>query len=387
MGSEGRTRERQVIEPPRARRQPGRENDLRPRVDHFPSVTQGAPEFDRHPEFVAVAGGLARRDLEHRSLAAVQHQALEEPEVVHTPRHQPRVALHRGLGGPFQEDRHRQDGMPVDHVVAEDRRGLQVDLSLQDTFEVALGGSRPRRIRTAGRLGRRNRGPIGEHHDLDRAGAGVAVPDFLDHQPGAGRGPDQVQALVLEDRPEGIAHHAAGPRAPVERDDAAIRQSDGRLLRPLIEMLVGGRVGHLPGSPESSRRRREQQQELERLGVDRVEEVMQAGDFGVVHHGELRVGLVDDLPVGQDAGAVDEPPDRAMLGAARPDDVAHGRPVADVDRPIDDPRPRRRDPIEVAADLAIRQDAPEPFVDRLRRAAVGAGQEIALQFGLVATGR
>ena len=83
----------------------------------------------------------------------------------------------------------------------------------------------------------------------------------------------------------------------------------------LLRYFVGRGVGHLAGPAEPRRRRREQDQELERLGIDRVEEMVQALDLGVVDQLELGVGLVDDPPVGQHAGAVDQPADRAELVA------------------------------------------------------------------------
>ena len=154
--------------------------------------------------------------------------------------------MHGPLGGPFEDHRHRQDGVAVDDVVGQDRHRLEVDPSPQDRLEFPVRGRGRGRPGLLARPGAAAAAAIGQHDDLHRSGAGVPVPDLVDDEAGAGLGRDQVQSFLLEDAPQGIAHHAAGPRTPVERDDAAIRQPDGRLLRPLVEVLVGGGVGDLP---------------------------------------------------------------------------------------------------------------------------------------------
>ena len=177
-------------------------------------------------------------------------------------------------------------------------------------------------------------------------GPASPIPDLVDDQRGPASGGIRCKPFLFEERPQRIGHHAAGPRSPVERDDATIRQPDGRLLRPLVEVLVGGGVGHLAGrgrtAPSTTRRARGTRAIPGSIASKRL---MQALDLGVVDQVELRVGLIDDPPVRQDAGPVDQPPDRAELVAC-PARSSDARPLGRARRPSDRrpaSRPRRCD--------------------------------------------
>ena len=127
-------------------------------------------------------------------------------------------------------------------------------------------------------------------------------------------------------------------------------------LGPLVQELVGRRVGHLAHPPEPGRRRGEEHQEPKAREVDRPGERLQSLDLGVEDLGELRVGLVLDPAVGQHPGAVDQPADRARPPAYLGQQVLHGRAVPDIDRVILHRGAGLLDPLERAADLALGPD-------------------------------
>ena len=191
-------------------------------------------------------------------------------------------------------------------------------------------------------------------------GRGPLALDLLDHEPGPVLERDQPEPSRSKIGLSDVGHHAAVPRAPVERHDPAARKPPSLSLGPLVQELVGRRVGHLAHPPEPGRGRGEEDQEPKRARIDRLDERRKPLDLGVEDLGELGVGLVLDPAVGQDAGAVDQPrigPDRMQTSRQQ---VLHGGAVPDVDGVIGDRRAGRLDPLEVAADLPLRLDQPEP---------------------------
>ena len=80
---------------------------------------------------------------------------------------------------------------------------------------------------------------------------------------------NEADPLALEDFGQGGRHHPALPRAPVDRHRPAARTAAAQPLGGLVENLVGGGVGGLPGPTEPSGRRGEQDDGLERVPVGR----------------------------------------------------------------------------------------------------------------------
>ena len=152
-----------------------------------------------------------------------------------------------------------------------------------------------------------------EHDDLDRPRAAAA--DLIDDQSRPGVERDQRQPFLFKNRPERVVDHASRPGAPVIGDDATMGQPDRLLLGPLVENFVGGRIRHLARAAEPGRRRREKDQKPQRLGIDRLIEMMEALDLGIVNQVELGVSLIGDPAVGQHAGAVNQAADRPVLRA------------------------------------------------------------------------
>ncbi len=186
---------------------------------------------------------------------------------------------------------------------------------------------------------------LGQHDDLDRPRTGLGIPDLIDHQLRTGLGRDEGESFLFEERPERIGDHPARPWSPVEGDDATMRHPDGGLLCPLVEVLIGGGIGHLAGAAEPRRRRREEHQDRERFRVDRPEQVVQALDLGLVNQVELRVGLIGDPPIRQDARPVDQPTDRTELRRAptRSSDAQRLDPARQRNDTRPASRPRRCD--------------------------------------------
>ena len=117
---------------------------------------------------------------------------------------------------------------------------------------------------------------LSHHDELDRARTGLGIPDLIDHQFRTGVRRDEGEPFLFEQGSERVRDHPARPWPPVEGDDTTMRHPDGGLLSPLVEVLVGGGIGHLAGAAEPGRRRREEHQDRERFRVDRPEDVMQS---------------------------------------------------------------------------------------------------------------
>ena len=152
-----------------------------------------------------------------------------------------------------------------------------------------------------------------------------------------------------EQRPERIRDHPSRPGSPVEGDDTTMRHPNRGLLRPFVEVFARSGIGHLGPIGRNPRRRRgEEQQDFERFRLDRVEQMVQALDLGLVNQVELRVGLIGDPPIRQDARPVDQPTDRTELIACPDNRLADRGFIPHIDGTIDDRRADRGNAIEVS---------------------------------------
>ena len=119
-------------------------------------------------------------------------------------------------------------------------------------------------------------------------------------------------------------------------------------------------------------------------GLDRPEHVVQALDLGLVDQIELRIGLIGDLAIGEDAGAVDQAAHRAELLASPGEGPPHFGLVPYVNGAIDDRRAGLGDPCEGVANLAGGHDLTHLLADRPgRREAIRSRQQGSLQLGFV----
>ncbi len=159
---------------------------------------------------------------------------------------------------------------------------------------------------------------------------------------------DQADALLVEALLQPRRHHAAVPRPPVDRDDAAARQQAAVALGRLVQHLVGDRVIDLPRPAEAAGGRREQHQRPQLLRRQRRQDVAQPGDLRSVNAVELFLRFVRDEGVGQHAGAVDQAAHRTMVRADPAQHVGGRRGVAHVHRVVHRLRARRCDALQGA---------------------------------------
>ena len=65
---------------------------------------------------------------------------------------------------------------------------------------------------------------------------------------------------------------------------------------------------------------------MKALGIDRLEQMIQSQDLGVVNRVKLVVGLIGDLAVGHNAGAMDQSANCSIICAYFSDDAPHASP-------------------------------------------------------------
>ena len=289
------------------------EDHLAAGVGDLAAVLEHPAHLDRDDLLRTAPLRLADADRHRRRLVVAEDDALEQLEMIDPPDRQPGMAVQGPFGQPLEDQGQGQDGMAVDHVRPDHRQRVEVHLALEHLHQLALRGGRCRGLWSRLERRRVRRCRVGEDDDLDRPRTGPF--ELIDDQPRTCLERDQPEPLALEERLEGAGHHAAVPGAPVEGDDPASRQSPSLALGQLVERLVRRRVGHLADASKPCGGGREQDQESEQLGIDRLEEGVQPLDLRVEDLGELGVGLVLDPPVGEDAGAVDQSPDRSGLAS------------------------------------------------------------------------
>ena len=91
--------------------------------------------------------------------------------------------------------------------------------------------------------------------------------------------------------------------------------------------------------------------------------MLEAEDLGVVNGLKLCVGLIGDLAVSHNAGAMDKTADLAVFGLNFLEDGTYGCAVAHVDRAIDPLCAGLFNTSEVAADFALGENSARLFAE------------------------
>ncbi len=156
------------------------------------------------------------------------------------------------------------------------------------------------------------------------------------------------EAEVIEhQRDAGLVrtHPAIGPQRPVEREAAALPLAAAHLQFAaghvvVHERVAGGVVG-LPRIAGHAGQRRESREHIERRGTGGEIEVDESAHLRLQHRDEVRLGLLEQISVAQEAGAVQHRGERPELDAQAFDECLHGARVDHVERPVDHPRAER----------------------------------------------
>lgn len=220
-----------------------------------------------------------------------------------------------------------------------------------------------------------------EDHGLHRTSR---VRELCDEIPRAGQEVDDRDPFTREQVAECRGHHAAVPRSPVERHDAAVGSTSLLPLGDLVQDFVRDGVVRLTGAPEPRRRGREQRDRPDRMAFRRGEEVLHAVDLGAEDASEIPVRLVRDIAVGEHAGAVDQARERAELFVQLREAGVQRRGVRDVDGRVGDAGARRLHAGDVAQHLAVAMHAGVVVAEFAGgQLAGGAGEDRLLDAGLV----
>ena len=151
--------------------------------------------------------------------------------------------------------------------------------------------------------------------------------------------------------------HATLPRTPVEDlDEAAGAAATPLGGGDLGQDLVGHGIGGLADVAGPAGDRREQADHPEGIAGGGLEQGAQPLDLGREDPLERVVAGVDQEPVGDHPGAVDEGVHRAPRGPHRGERLRHRHPVADVHLEVADGGPRILEGREIASHLAGREE-------------------------------
>ncbi len=202
-----------------------------------------------------------------------------------------------GVRHPFHHHRRRQHRPPVHDVRPQKRVAANRDRPLERHGEVGM-----RRV-----FGLRQDAAFAQNQDFDR----LRRRQFVHKLRRAVLKRNQADVFPREQFFQRRRHHAARPRPPIQRNDAAIQPPPRFALRDFVQRLVRHRVIRLPNSPEPSGCRGEEDQTFQGIRRERVQEIDRAVEFRADNALELRLGFFFDAPVRQDARAVNQAGNRA----------------------------------------------------------------------------
>ena len=189
-----------------------------------------------------------------------------------------------------------------------------------------------------------------EHFGLHR----TVMTELIHHRLSAGFQRDQAHSDSLELSSQCRSDHSARPGAPAHRHHFAARATARLQLSVLVQHFVGHAVVHLTRSSEASGHGREENHGLEVR--HQLHHGDQAVDLGGEHRVEHLIGLLLNLAVGQDSGAVDQAGDRTQLFLDRLEMLFELLPITHVSGQVKSFRSGRLELVQSFANLSLGED-------------------------------
>ena len=219
------------------------QDDRGPGMNHRFAVRKRAAELDGHRELTGKTDRLARLELDCRRVLMAHDDSLEETKIIDPANQKPGVAMHRSLSHPLENQGHRQDGVPVDDVSRQDRDGFQIHLAAEDRLELFA----TRAWETA---------PGALEAVTSACLAAAATTTSSTAEPASCRASSTTSfapaSRGMSESPScskiGLSAAVTMPPAQGPQLKETTRQlgkKQGLLLGPLVEVLVGGRIGDL----------------------------------------------------------------------------------------------------------------------------------------------
>ena len=106
------------------------ENDAGFGVQGFPGA-----EFDGNFFKSVLRDGGTGQDMNWDGGFRIEDQSFEDSQIIDTMEQQAGIFVHRAVGKPFQNERHRNDGMPFHHMRLKHRDTLHADFALEGDGE------------------------------------------------------------------------------------------------------------------------------------------------------------------------------------------------------------------------------------------------------------
>ena len=280
----------------------------------------------------------------HGRFAAVEDNALQHAQAVDAQELQPRIVVQGRVAEPLEHQGHRQHGPAVEDVGLQDGSSATFTSRSNATgSDTASAGNSSGQVVTGVTGGPRT----------TTSGSFAAAADFVHEVFRPGRQRDDADPFRGEDAFQLRRNHAAVPRSPVDGHDPTPGQTPRVEPGVLVQYFVGHGVVDLPDPAETRGGGGEEDQDTQLLGFEASEERTQAANLRTIDAVELFVGLRVDPGVGENPGAVNQPPDRAELAADTAKQIGDSGAIAHVSTPVDDAAALGSQAVDGVAQLAL----------------------------------